>query len=72
MLYISVGHGLSDGDRVHVDNFMTYVDDVIQHCQMVREEFPDLPLFMYGHSMVNCSVVKPYHRVFRFGLGLGL
>ncbi|ESN91723.1 hypothetical protein HELRODRAFT_96384 [Helobdella robusta] len=46
-----VGHGKSEGDRVHVTNFSIYVDDVINHIEMVKKEHPGIPCFMFGHSM---------------------
>ncbi len=42
------GHGRSSGDRIHVDHFEDYVNDLRL---MVDEARDDLPLVMYGHSM---------------------
>ena len=47
-----VGHGQSEGARIHVDNYQTYVRDVIQHLEIIKTKHPDLPLFVIGESMV--------------------
>lgn len=49
----TVGHGLSEGDRVHITRFRTYVDDVIQHVDIVKKKYPEISCFLVGHSMVN-------------------
>lgn len=43
------GHGGSGGDRIHVDRFTDYVDDL--GLMIERVSRPDLPLVVYGHSM---------------------
>ncbi|XP_064606375.1 monoglyceride lipase-like isoform X1 [Liolophura sinensis] len=52
-----VGHGQSEGDRVHIETFSTYISDVFQHCDKKRDEYPGLPLFMIGHSMGGAIAV---------------
>jgi acylglycerol lipase len=45
------GHGLSDGKRGHIKNFKLtdeMIDILINECKMT---FPDIPVFLYGHSM---------------------
>ncbi len=42
------GHGESGGDRVHVDDFDDFVEDV---AAMVATLDPDLPWVLYGHSL---------------------
>lgn len=39
-----------------VDAIDTYVQDVIQHMEEVKRQYPDLPCFLMGHSMVSISV----------------
>lgn len=46
-----VGHGQSEGSRVHIDHFQEYVDDSFLHAEKIRKEFPETPLFVLGHSM---------------------
>lgn len=53
------GHGRSYrmcGDKkdlclVHVDDYQRYVKDLLFVSRMAAQEFPQLPLFLYGHSM---------------------
>jgi len=45
------GHGKSEGERAHVDDFMHFVDDAALVVDMAGRENPGLPLFMFGHSM---------------------
>ncbi|XP_065916460.1 monoglyceride lipase-like [Dysidea avara] len=47
-----VGHGKSDGDRVHIEDVQIYVRDVIQHIEIVKAKYSsDIPFFIMGHSM---------------------
>jgi len=45
------GHGLSEGDRVQVESEEEYVRPVLEHCGKYKTQYPDLPLFIIGHSM---------------------
>lgn len=45
------GHGRSQGTRVHVDTFDHFVMDLTAYVEQVRATAPDLPVFVYGHSM---------------------
>jgi alpha-beta hydrolase superfamily lysophospholipase len=45
------GHGRSEGRRCHVDRFDQLLDDLDAMRQVVREEHPDVPLALVGHSM---------------------
>jgi len=44
------GRGKSDGERFYVQNFEDYVSDVATFVSIVKEEEPDLPIFILGHS----------------------
>nr|XP_002740295.1 PREDICTED: monoglyceride lipase-like [Saccoglossus kowalevskii] len=46
-----VGHGQSEGIRVDIKDFNIYVRDTIQHVDRITEHYPNLPVFLIGHSM---------------------
>lgn len=46
-----VGHGNSSGERVHITTFQTYVRDIVQHIEMLKQSHTDIPFFLLGHSM---------------------
>jgi alpha-beta hydrolase superfamily lysophospholipase len=45
------GHGRSDGDRVHIQDFEDVVTDLHVLDQAARREQPGLPVVLLGHSM---------------------
>lgn len=45
------GHGKSEGQRIYVDRFQIYLDDLKTFFDMVRKENPNLKIFLLGHSM---------------------
>lgn len=45
------GHGRSEGARTKVHSLDEYVADLRTYVERVRAAHPDLPLFLYGHSM---------------------
>ena len=45
------GHGRSDGPRGDVQDFQDYLRDTDAAVERARKDFPDLPLFLLGHSM---------------------
>jgi alpha-beta hydrolase superfamily lysophospholipase len=49
-LYDQRGHGRSDGERGHADQFQDYLQDLAQFIQMTKERFPKSPVFLVGHS----------------------
>lgn len=63
------GHGHSyrlteDMSLVHVDSYKRYVRDFLFVCGRAKKEHPELPMFLYGHSMgggiaATCAAVKP-------------
>jgi len=53
-----VGHGRSEGDRVHIDKFDTFVNDTIQHVDIVKKRHPGINCFLIGHSMGGTVAVK--------------
>ena len=50
-----MGHGGSISEEIpqgcFADGWLTAVSDTYRLMQMTKEEFPDLPYFIYGHSM---------------------
>lgn len=45
------GHGRSGGKRGHTPNYELLLDDVGLFIDKASREYPELPLFLYGHSM---------------------
>lgn len=45
------GHGKSGGIRGYTSNYLEFSDDLEELMGKVRDEFPDVPLYMLGHSM---------------------
>ena len=45
------GHGRSPGRRGHVDAFDEFVNDASLLIDSVKFKYPELPLFIWGHSM---------------------
>lgn len=44
-------HGESEGQRINVSSCNVFVRDLLQQIKEVRGKFPQLPLFVFGHSM---------------------
>ncbi len=49
--YDQRGHGKSDEKRGHPKNVELMVDDLKPMVEQVRQEFPGIPLILYGHSL---------------------
>jgi alpha-beta hydrolase superfamily lysophospholipase len=45
------GHGRSSGTRGHIDHFDDYRQDTRIFIDFVCKRYPDLPIFLFGHSM---------------------
>jgi len=56
--YDQRGHGHSDGRRAYVASFERYLDDLDRFLDHVRAQTPDVPLFLFGHSMGGLVVLK--------------
>eukprot|EP00058_Branchiostoma_floridae_P003116 XP_002588604.1 hypothetical protein BRAFLDRAFT_251341 [Branchiostoma floridae] len=50
-----VGHGQSEGERLCVENFDILARDILQHVDVMRARYPDVPIFLLGHSMGGCA-----------------
>ena len=45
------GHGKSGGERGHINSFKDFVKDIDVIIELIRNEKPNIPIFMLGHSM---------------------
>lgn len=52
-LSLPVGHGQSEGERMVVSDFHVFIRDVLQHVDTMQKDYPGLPVFLLGHSMVS-------------------
>jgi alpha-beta hydrolase superfamily lysophospholipase len=53
------GHGKSDGKRGHVDKHEEFLNDIDVLIKESKKLFPELPQFIYGHSMGG-NIVSNY------------
>lgn len=64
--YDQRGHGARPGTRTHVERFDDFVDDLNLEAESLRRRSPELPLFVWGHSMgaivAICAVLTARHR----------
>ena len=51
------GHGNSEGNRGYISSWSEYRDDLTAFLNLIREAEPDVPLFLYGHSMGGLVVL---------------
>ena len=52
-----IGHGLSDGFPISC-TIEEIIEETTKVIQLVREKFPDVPLFITGHSLGGLSLIK--------------
>ena len=45
------GHGRSGGKRGHAPNYPALMDDISQLLETAKERYPNVPVFLYGHSL---------------------
>jgi len=45
------GHGKSLGKRNYINRFTEYLDDLAEVLKRVRKNYPELPIFLMGHSL---------------------
>jgi alpha-beta hydrolase superfamily lysophospholipase len=55
--YDQRGHGRSEGQRGHIDSWEQYRGDLGIFLKLAASLVPDLPLFLYGHSMGSLVVM---------------
>jgi len=46
-----IGHGRSDGDRKFITHFSDFTQVITQYLTEIKQQHPDLPLYLFGHSM---------------------
>ena len=51
------GHGKSDGARGHSSSLDTYMQDIQQFFRRMETRYPDIPHFLYGHSLGGLLVL---------------
>ncbi len=52
------GHGRSEGDRGHVQNWDEFREDLANFLKLVRDQEQDRPVFLLGHSMGGLVVLN--------------
>jgi len=52
------GHGESPGDRADIDSFQTYVDDLLKIRAGIEHGHPQLPLFIWAHSLGTVVAIR--------------
>ncbi len=45
------GHGKSSGKQNYINSFQDYLNDLQEVLKRAKTNYPDLPLFLFGHSM---------------------
>jgi acylglycerol lipase len=45
------GHGRSDGQRGHIPDFQSLMDDIADFLEQASQRYPGKPIFLYGHSL---------------------
>jgi alpha-beta hydrolase superfamily lysophospholipase len=45
------GHGRSEGKRGHAPNYEALMSDISQLLETAKQRYPNLPVFLYGHSL---------------------
>jgi alpha-beta hydrolase superfamily lysophospholipase len=56
-VYDQRGHGASPGTRTHIENFADFAADLGLIGENVRHRLPEMPLFVWGHSMGSVVVL---------------
>lgn len=59
------GHGRSEGQRGHIGRWDEYRQDVFTFLRFIKQEEPDTPIFLYGHSLggvivLDCALRCPF------------
>ena len=57
------GHGKSSGKRGHIGSNQFFMDDIETMINIAKKDNPDLPIFLYGHSLGGNMVL--YYSLFK-------
>ncbi|ASB49495.1 alpha/beta hydrolase [Alkalitalea saponilacus] len=52
------GHGLSEGNKGHIDHISDLLDDIGALVRRSKRNFGEIPAFLYGHSMGGTLVLE--------------
>ena len=52
------GHGESPGDRADIDSFQSFVDDLLAIRAGIEQQHPQLPLFIWAHSLGTIIAIR--------------
>ncbi len=55
--YDNQGHGKSEGQRGHINRWQDYRDNTQAFLSLIRQQEPDAPLFLMGHSLGGLIVL---------------
>jgi len=47
-------HGENPGYFLEITNYNQFIDDAKQHATLMKDKHPNLPMFLFGHSMGGC------------------
>lgn len=62
------GHGRSPGTPGHIDRFSNYIDAALSFYKSVKSKYPDLPIFLLGHSMgglISTQLLLDHQKLFK-------
>ncbi|ESN91726.1 hypothetical protein HELRODRAFT_165793 [Helobdella robusta] len=59
----TAGHGKSEGQRVYIEDFNIFVDDIIDHIEKIKKEYSDIPCFIIGYSMGGSMTILTTLRI---------
>jgi acylglycerol lipase len=52
------GHGQSPGDRADISSFQVFIDDLLAIRAGIRARYPQLPLFIWAHSLGSIVAIR--------------
>lgn len=52
------GHGQSEGKKGHTISYQAFQEEIVELIKHIEAEYPETPLFLYGHSMGGNLVLQ--------------